>query len=217
MANVADGCTTPALVVATRATERRSCPRHGPSPQSWPCGGDAARDARRPTDTPASPPLGPRPAPLSEVAGPQAAVTIGHVAAGPPSLVVAPVAPHEVDAVTVRSFLARVAEEEKAREGAEVKLLEDEVDKESQQLEELVKVRDRSHRRPWATLFGSEEAAVHWHVAMEKARKKKKGEEEEEEEAQLLLMVPRRFSPHFVRAPCIWQFCSVSWYCLKST
>ena len=31
---------------------------------------------------------GMRPAPLSEVAGPQAAVTVGYVAAGPPSLVV---------------------------------------------------------------------------------------------------------------------------------
>ena len=62
----------------------------------------------------------------------------GRVAAGPPSLVVAPVAVHDdVDAATVQfflhqSFLARAAEEEKAREEAEVKMLEDElVDKES--------------------------------------------------------------------------------------
>ena len=45
--------------------------------------------------------------------------------------------------------------------------------------------------------------------------KKREGEEEEEEDGQLLLMMPGRVSPHFLRAPCIWQFCSVSWCCLK--
>ena len=35
----------PALVVATRGAERRSCPRHGPSPKRWPTIGDAARGA----------------------------------------------------------------------------------------------------------------------------------------------------------------------------
>ena len=41
------------------------------------------------------PPPGERPAPLSEIAGPQAAVTVGYVAAEAPSLVVAPVAEHD--------------------------------------------------------------------------------------------------------------------------
>ena len=39
---------------------------------------------------------GVRPAPLSEVAGPQAAVTVGYVAAGPSSLVVALLAVHDM-------------------------------------------------------------------------------------------------------------------------
>ena len=41
------------------------------------------------------PPPGERPAPLPEVAGPQAAGTVGYVAAEAPSLVVAPVAEHD--------------------------------------------------------------------------------------------------------------------------
>ena len=50
------------------------------------------------------PPPGERPAPLSEAAGPQAAVTGGHVAAGAPSLFVAPVAEHDgFDDATVHS------------------------------------------------------------------------------------------------------------------
>ena len=53
-----------------------------------------------------TPPPGSRPAPLSEVAGPQAAVTVGYVAVGPPSLVVALVAVHDhVDQATVQFLL----------------------------------------------------------------------------------------------------------------
>ena len=50
------------------------------------------------------PPPGTRLAPLSDVARPQqAAVTVGYVAAGAPSLVVAPVAAHDgLDAATVQ-------------------------------------------------------------------------------------------------------------------
>ena len=72
-----------------------------------------------------------------------------------------------------QSLLARAAEEEKAREEAEVKMLEDDVaDKESLLLEELCKVRD-GVRPPWSKFSGIEKAAVHWHVALVKARKKK--------------------------------------------
>ena len=66
---------------------------------------------------------GVRPAPLSEVAGPQAAVTVGHVAAGPPSLVVVLVAVHDhVDQASVQfllqqSLLARASEEGKGEGG----------------------------------------------------------------------------------------------------
>ena len=126
-----------------------------------------------------TPPPGSRPALLSEVAGPQAAVTVGCVAAGPPSLVVALVAVHDhVDQASVQfllqqSFLAHAAGEEKAREEAEVKMLEDDVaDKESLLLEELCKVRDGVWL-PWSKFSGVEKVAVHWHVALVKARKKK--------------------------------------------
>ena len=103
-----------------------------------------------------APPPRSRPPLLSEVAGPQAAVTVGYVAAGPPSVVVVPVAVHNlVDRATVQfllqqPFLARAAEKEKVREEAEVKMLEDDVaDKESQLLEALWKVRDASARPSW--------------------------------------------------------------------
>ena len=121
---------------------------------------------------------GVRPAPLSEVAGPQAAVTVGYVAAGPPSLVVALVSDMVHDDASVQfllqqSLLARASEEEKAREEAEVKVLEEDVaDKESLLLEELCKVGD-GVRPPWSKFSGIEKAAVHWHLALVKARKKK--------------------------------------------
>ena len=98
------------------------------------------------------------------------------MAAGPLSLVVG-VHDHvyraTVQFVLQQSFLARAAEEEKAKE-AEVKMLEDDVaDKESPLLEALCKVRDASARPPWSTFSGIEKAAVHWRVALDKARKKK--------------------------------------------
>ena len=130
-----------------------------------------------------TPPPGSRPAPLSDVAGLQAAVTVGYVAAGPPSLVLALVAVHDhVDQASVQfllqqSFLARAAEEEKATEEAEVKMLEDDVaDKESLLLEELCKVRD-GVRPPWIKFSVIEKAAV-----QKKGSKKRKKEEEEASE-----------------------------------
>ena len=142
--------------------------------------------------------VGMRPTPLSEVAGPQATVTVGYVAAGPPSL---------------GWTLPREAEEEEP-----VRLLEDEVvEKESRLLEELENVRDGPHRPSWATVSGIEKAAVHWHVVVDKARKNEKGRKKRKRRRRrlscLLLMIPCCFSPHFLRVPCIWQFCSVSWCC----
>ena len=75
------------------------------------------------------PPPGERPAPLPEVAGPQAAVTVGCVAAETPSLVVAPVAEHDgLDDATIQyllqqSLLARAEEEMVAKEQAELEQL----------------------------------------------------------------------------------------------
>ena len=103
-------------MVATRGAERRGRPHCGPSPQHWPEGGSGdeaekrqegevheENDGLRAQTTPLP---GVRPAPLSEEAGPQAAVTVGYVAAGPPSLVVALVAVHDlVDQASVQFLL----------------------------------------------------------------------------------------------------------------
>ena len=64
---------------------------------------------------------GVRPAPLPEVAGPQAAVTVGFVAAGTFSLAVVPVSDDRIDDAALQfllhqSLLARAEEEEQARE-----------------------------------------------------------------------------------------------------
>ena len=73
------------------------------------------------------------------------AVTVGYVAAAPPSLVVSLVAEHDnVDQATVQfllqqSLLAHAEEEEKAREEAEVKELEKKVDRTMEQLAEKVR------------------------------------------------------------------------------
>ena len=73
---------TPALVVATRAADRHGCPRHGPSVETR-----REEEVEVELETHAgqraqtTPPLGAQPAPLFEVAGPQAAVTVGYVAA----------------------------------------------------------------------------------------------------------------------------------------
>ena len=76
------------------------------------------------------------------------AVTVGYVAAGAPSLVVAPVAAHdELDNATVQfllqqSLLARAQEEEEARELEEVMLLEEKVkEKERRIVEEIDRLR----------------------------------------------------------------------------
>ena len=87
-----------------------------------------------------------------------------------------------VDQATVQfllqqSLLARAEEEEKAREEAEVKELEDDVAlKEGRLL--VVLERDRTEavrisRDTWASLSSVEQAAVHWFLAKEKVKKRK--------------------------------------------
>ena len=124
---------------------------------------------------------GVRPAPLSEVAGPQAAVTVGYVAAVAPSLAVVLVSDMTHDDATVQFLLqqslqARAEEEEQAREEAEVKELEDDVALKEGRL--LVLERDRTHavritRDTWTSLSSVEQAAVHWFLAKEKVKKRK--------------------------------------------
>ena len=92
---------------------------------------------------------GVRQAPLPEVAGPQAAVTVGYVAAVAPSLAVVLVSDMMHDDATVQfllqqSLLARAQEEEEeAREQEEVKWLEEAVVTKMQRLEaEVMSTRD---------------------------------------------------------------------------
>ena len=90
--------------------------------------------------------------PLPEVAGPQAAVTVGYVAAVAPSLAVVRVLDLVHDGATVQfllqqSLLARAQEEEEARELEEVKRMEEAVVTKMQRLEaEVMRYagRDRS-------------------------------------------------------------------------
>ena len=96
-----------------------------------------------------TPPPGSRPGVLTDPGPPWVeAVTVGYVAAGAPSLVVAPVAAHdELDNATVQfllqqSLLARAQEEEEARELEEVQLLEEKVkEKERRIVEEIDRLR----------------------------------------------------------------------------
>ena len=112
---------TPALVVATRAAEGhvRSSRRRWSARRTTACGHRTLHlRGTRPEQLPVAP-------------GPQAAVTVGYVAAGAPSLVLALVAVHDgLDDATAQVLLqqslrARAAEEEEAKEVAEVKELED--------------------------------------------------------------------------------------------
>ena len=124
------------VAVALAAATHHSAPRSG-----WP---EQHNSPRRPTTASAMEveahdprgqeqlPPGVRPAPLPEVAGPQAAVTVGYVAAGAPSLAVVLVSDMLHDDATVQfllqqSLLARSQEEEEAREQEEDKRQEEAV------------------------------------------------------------------------------------------
>ena len=127
-----------------------SCPHFGPSPQRWSSSGDAergaagggARDHRKLH-------LRGSGRNLSEVAGPQEAVTVGYVAAGAPLLVAVPVSDDRIDDAALQfllqqCLLALAEEEENAREEAEVKELEEVVAKRMQRLAEEFRGRVRS-------------------------------------------------------------------------
>ena len=96
-----------------------------------------------------TPPPGSRPGVLKDPGPPWVeAVTVGYVAAGAPSLVVAPVAAHDglddasVQFLLQQSLLARAQEEEEAREREEVELLEEKVkEKERRIVEEIDRLR----------------------------------------------------------------------------
>ena len=125
------------------------------------------------------PPPGMRPVPLPEVAGPQAAVTVGYVAAGAPSLTVVPVSDDRIDDAALQfllqqSLLARAEEEEEAREEAEVKVMEEKVDKMMEQLAERVReVARRDGFRLSLNLSNLERTACTFVAHSEGLRKKK--------------------------------------------
>ena len=120
-----------------------------------------------------TPPPGSRPGVLTDP-GPSwvEAVTVGYVAAGAPSLVVAPVAAHDgLDDATVQfllqqSLLARAQEEEEAREREEVELLEEKVkekvkEKERRIVEEIDRLRSLGENDRSPLLFRT----CGWYVA----------------------------------------------------
>ena len=128
---------------------------------------------------------GKRPAPLSEVTGPQAAVTDGYVAAGVPLLGVPSLADSSAEAIdgSTLSFLLQHAlevkrkEEEEAMETAEMAKLEEKVAvAESKLLLELQRERDEGVRvtpQTWDSLSRVDQLAVRWFVAKVAVRKKK--------------------------------------------
>ena len=124
------------------------------------------------------PPPGMRPAPLPEVAGPQATVTVGYVAAGAPSLTVVLVSDDRIDDAALQfllqqSLLARAEEEEKAREEAEVKELEDDLVLREQRLFRLVEQLHGAGLEIQAECSWLELAAVRWYMVKAKILKRK--------------------------------------------
>ena len=151
------------------------------------------------------PPLGVRPAPLPEVAGPQAAVTFGYVAAVAPSLAVVRELDLLHDDATAQfllqqSLLARAQEEEEARELEEVKRMEGAVVTKMQRLEaEVMKYagRDRSQ------LSDLEYAAVTL-VARSDALRRRRRERRKKRKKQRKKKLPRAPRPR-CRRPCVHQ------------
>ena len=117
---------------------------------------------------------GKRPAPLSEVTGPQAAVTDGYVAAGVPLLGVPSLADSSAEAIdgSTLSFLLQRAlevkrkEEEEAVEAAELVELEEKLAAAEERLLAMLR-RDREEGtritpQTWSSLSRVEQFAVHW-------------------------------------------------------
>ena len=124
-----------------------------------------------------------RPAPLPEVAGPQAAATVGHVAAGAPSLTAVLVSDDRIDDATMQfllqqSLLARAEEEEKAREEAEVKELEDDLVLREQRLLRMVDELRGAGTEAQGECSRLELAAIRWCMVKAKILKRKEKRKE---------------------------------------
>ena len=158
------------------------------------------------------PPPGTRPEQLPEVAGPQlAAVTVGFVAAGAPSLTVVPVSDDRIDDAALQfllqqSLLARAEEEEeKAREVAVVKELEEDLVLREQRLLRQVDELRGAGTEAQAECSRLELAAIRWCKVKAKIlkrkerRKKKKKKRRKPGSCSLALHGVSRFSLPLIR------------------
>ena len=150
------------------------------------------------------PPPRVRPAPLPEVAGPQAAVTVGYVAAVAPSLAVVRELDLLHDDATVQfllqqSLLARAQEEEEARELEEVKRMEEAVVPKMQRLEAEVQM---YAGQDLSQLSDLERAAV-FLVARSDALRRRR-ERWRKRKKQRTKKLPRAPRPR-CRRPCVHQ------------
>ena len=125
-----------------------------------------------------TPPPGTRPEQLRAAPGPQlAAVTVSYVAAGAPSLVVAPVAAHDgLDDATVQflfaqTLLAKQQEDEEARQAEELTKWEDKFAKlETRTVEEVDRLRRLGDRSDLTTLLNR---VSRWYVTRDEVLKRK--------------------------------------------
>ena len=127
------------------------------------------------------PPPGERPAPLPEVAGPQAAVTVGYVAAGVPLPLLADSSAEAIDGSTLSFFQQRALEvkrkeKEEAVEAAELVELEEKLAAaEGWSLEVLRRDRGEGTRvthQTWSTLCRVDQHAVLWFLAKDAVGKR---------------------------------------------
>ena len=213
---------TPALVVATRSAERRSCPHCSPSPQHWSWNGDEACEEQQEgevheeNDAPqrqTTPLLGVRlGVPLDPGPPWVEAVAIGYVAASVPLLGAPPLADSSAEAIdgSTLSFLLQHALEVKRKdeEAVEAAVLEEKVAAaEGRLLVEHQRERmeaTRTSRQTWAPISRVEQLAVEWYLAKDvvvKRRVKRKKKKEEEDETQEEMAGGRYFyAPLFLRA-----------------
>ena len=161
------------------------------------------------------PPPGERPAPLLEVAGPQAAVTVGYVAAEAPSLVVAPVAAHDgLDDATVQfllaqTLLAKQQEDEEVRQAEELREWEDKIAKSKTRIVEEVD-RRLGDRSDLTTLL---KRVSTWYLnrnevlkRKEKRKKKKKKKKKKKRRCTRRTRWRRSWSLHSCRPSCLLRF-----------
>ena len=123
--------------------------------------------------------VGERPAPLSDIAGPQAAVTVGYVAAAVPRLtpVVMEQGPAHDNSTSAwllaRSLEERQQYEEEVRHDLEVERLQvEQLEAERRLRVALEEFRDSPSRPSWSSCSPVTKAAVLWYAAQTRVEKK---------------------------------------------